>query len=63
MGDPLLEIETIRKIIVEREKRGEEAYFERSLLKSWSKYPGYETARDALRTLGKSKSRGVKGKK
>ena len=63
MGDPLLEIETIRKIIISREAKGEEAYFERDLLKSWSKYPGYESAGDALRTLGKSKIKGVKGEK
>lgn len=54
------EIKCIKDVILSREARGEEAFFERDLLKSWSKYKGYETAQDALDSLGKSKIRRVK---
>lgn len=57
---PWYEIKCIKENINSKESRNEDASFERGLLESWGKYPGWETAKDALRTLGKSKSGGVK---
>jgi hypothetical protein len=48
------------KQLISKESLGEDAAYERELLKSWAKYPGYQAAGDALRSLGKSKSRRVK---
>jgi len=56
------EIDCVKNDIISKESRGEDASFERSLLKAWSNLTGYETARDALGSLGKSKSRRVKQK-
>ena len=41
-------IETIANIIKSKEARGESAKFERDLLKSWGRYEGYESAKEAL---------------
>jgi hypothetical protein len=57
---PWYEIRCVKNDIISKESRGEDATFERELLKSWAKYPGYQAAGDALRSLGKSKSRRVK---
>jgi len=53
------EIQCVKNSIISKESRGEDASFERSLLRSWAKYPGYEVARDALASLGRRKSRGI----
>ena len=42
---PWFEIESIQEVIVNKEARGEDASFERELLKSWSKYPGWESGK------------------
>lgn len=39
-----LQIRCIKKDIVNKEARGDDATFERGLLMQWSKYPGWETA-------------------
>lgn len=59
------EIQCVKETIIAKEKDGKDASFERNLLKSWSKYPGYENATDALAEIGlatreKSKSGGIK---
>jgi len=51
---PWYEIQCVKNDIISKESRGEDASYERGLLNSWAKYPGYKTAGDALRTLGKS---------
>jgi len=48
MGKADYEIESVKKVIISKEKRGEDASFERKLLKSWSAYEGYEGAKKAL---------------
>ncbi len=47
------EIKSIADIIKGKESSGQDATFERDLLKSWSKYEGYESAKDALAKLEK----------
>ena len=47
------QIQVIVDIIKSKESKGQDASFERDLLKSWSKYEGYESAKQALDTLGK----------
>jgi len=39
-----LQIKGVRDVIKGKEARGEDASFERRLLKSWSKYEGWEEA-------------------
>jgi hypothetical protein len=56
---PWYEIQCVKNDIINKESRGENATFERELLKNWAKYPGWESARDALFSLTKSKSRRV----
>ena len=58
---PWFEIQEVRKIIITKEADGEDASFERRLLRSWQNYQGYESAGEALRTLGKSKFSGIRG--
>ena len=41
---PWYEIKCTKAVIVNKEGRGEDASFERELLKAWSKYPGWEDA-------------------
>jgi len=48
---PRYEIECVRKSIVAKEKKGQDASFERSLLKSWAGYEGYESAKRVLAQL------------
>jgi hypothetical protein len=48
---PWYEIECLKNDIIRKEKRGDDADFERGLLKSWSKYPGYEKAGEVLKAL------------
>ena len=55
------EIQCVKNDILSKEAKGEDASFERSLLKSWAKYPGWEDAQNALSSLGKSKPGGVNG--
>ena len=45
---PWFEIQCVLDNILSKESRGEDASFERSLLRSWSKYPGYEKAKEGL---------------
>jgi len=47
------DIQSIAGIIMGKEKRGLDATFERDLLKSWAKYPGYESAKGVLEKLPK----------
>lgn len=54
------EIKCVKDTILLKEANGEDASYERSLLKSWSKYPGWKNAGVVLGTLSKSKSRGSK---
>jgi len=51
------EIECVKNDIIRKEARGEDAKFERSLLRAWGHYEGWSAASDALGSLGKSKSR------
>ena len=47
------QIKSVADIIKGKEGRGEDASFERNLLKSWSHYKGYETAKQALADCGR----------
>lgn len=47
------QIKCVVDVIKSKESRGENATFERDLLKSWSGYEGYEGAKQALTNLGK----------
>lgn len=42
------EIKCVKEVIIAKELKGKDASFERGLLKSWAKYPGYEKAKEAL---------------
>jgi len=60
---PYYEIKCIQEVIIGKAARGENATFERDLLKSWAEYPGWEMAREVLppaRSPNKSKSRSIK---
>jgi len=48
---PWYEIQCVKEVIVNKEARGEDATFERELLKSWSKYPGWGDAKKAITAL------------
>lgn len=50
------QINCVKNDIIRKESRGDDASYERGLLKSWGEYPGWEYATDALASLGKSKS-------
>jgi len=50
---PYFEIKCVQDIIVSKEAKGEDATFERRLLESWSKYPGWVAA-----GIGDPKKRG-----
>lgn len=50
---PWFEIESVKNVIIGKEKRGANASYERSLLKSWANYEGYEGAKEALKLCGK----------
>ncbi len=43
---PWFEIKCVRETIMSKEAKGEDATFERNLLKAWSEYKGYESARE-----------------
>lgn len=45
------EIKCIADIVRSKESKGKDASFERDLLKSWSKYRGYEDAKGVLTSL------------
>jgi len=51
---PWLEIKRVKENIISKEKKGQDAMFERNLLKSWSKYEGWESAKQALKDCGKA---------
>lgn len=54
MGDPKYECETVKNVILSKEKRGEDASYERELLRAWARYREYKTsATKALRACGK----------
>lgn len=48
---PWYEIKVTRDVIISKERRGEDASFERALLRFWSKYKGFEGAKEALKTI------------
>lgn len=48
---PWYGIQCVKNDIISKESRGEDASYERELLESWAKYPGWGTAGDALRSL------------
>lgn len=52
-----LQIKAIKDVIKGKESRGEDASYERDLLKAWSKVKGWEAAGRALVSLEKSKPR------
>jgi len=56
---PWFEIQCIQNLIASKEAKGLDATFERKLLKSWSKFPCYEEAREALTALVRNPQRGV----
>ena len=65
-----LQIKSVANTIKIKEANGKDATFERNLLKSWSKYEGYESAKEVLKGLnhqtarhGTSKSSRVSAKK
>ena len=49
---PWVAIQSVADVIKSKEARGEDASFERGLLKSWQKYEGYEEAKEALAGCG-----------
>ena len=49
---PWYEIKCTQEVIRSVEARGRDASFEREILRSWSKYPGYGGAKGALASLG-----------
>ena len=49
---PWYDILAVADVIKAKEARGADASFERGLLKSWSKYEGYEEAKEALAGCG-----------
>jgi len=56
------QVQCVKNNIISKESRGEDASYERSLLKSWGHYKGWECATDALVSLTRSKSRASKQK-
>jgi len=54
------EVQCVANDIKRKEARGEDAKYERSLLKSWSEYEGWEFASDVLATLKRSTYKRVK---
>ena len=57
---PWYDIKCTKEVVVSKEARGKDASFERGLLKSWSKYPGWEDARMPFLTSGKSTRKPLK---
>ena len=59
------QIKCVREVIAHKEVRGEDARFERELLKSWAKYHGWEDAEMVLSVAESSTpehfSGGIKG--
>ena len=51
------QIKCIKDVVRNKEARGEDASFERNLLKHWSKYKGWESA--SLSVANKPKSSGI----
>jgi len=49
VGSHLSQIEYVRNRIIIKERAGEDASWERNLLKEWSKYPGWEVAGEPIR--------------
>jgi len=47
------QINAVADTIKLKEAKGMNATFERDLLKAWSKYPGYEAAKEALAKIDK----------
>jgi hypothetical protein len=45
------EIKKVSDVIRMKEEHGADASFERDLLKAWSSYPGYESAKEILESL------------
>ena len=49
---PWYEIQSVKEVIIAKEVKGEDASFERDLLKSWAKYESYKSAKEALTSCG-----------
>jgi len=49
----LYAIECVKNDITSKESKGEDASFERMLLKEWSSYEGYEEAKEVLAQLSR----------
>ena len=49
---PWFEIKCVKEAIISKEADGEDTSFERNLLESWSKYEGFEGAKEALASCG-----------
>ena len=45
------EVKSVQDVVRSKEEKGEDATFERELLKSWVNYKGYE---DAVRPIGQA---------
>jgi len=58
---PWFEIKCVKEIILSKEIKGEDATFERNLLRSWSEYPGWGNAEMPPRNATKSKIKGIEG--
>ncbi len=43
------ELESVKNDIISKESKGEDASYERKLLKSWTEYLGWNAAKQALR--------------
>lgn len=49
------EIESVKQVIINKEARGEDATFERNLLKEWAKYEGWQDAVPRIATKSNSR--------
>ena len=58
---PWFEIKCVRDVVINKASRSEDTSFERDLLKSWAKYPGWENAEMPPRKATKSKIKGIEG--
>ena len=53
------ELQCVKETIIAKEAKGKDASYERSLLKSWSDYKGYESAKSILAELPKPTLSGI----
>lgn len=59
---PWYEIKCVKDCIISKEAKGQDASFERELLEAWSKYEGYEEAKETLSQLQGEVAGQVRGK-